>query len=86
MAANNADRVGEVLRRYVTDEAEMAAVLKGEPFQTALSIDSLTMVHVVTELEKEFGVRFDPETIDKVFETINSLLAFLGEAPETNPG
>jgi acyl carrier protein len=86
MATIDTDRITDVLRRYVTDEAELAAVIGGESFQTALSIDSLTMVHMVTDLENEFGIRFEPETIERVFENINTLAAFLGGAPKADDG
>lgn len=82
----DSDRIAGVLRRYVTDEAELAAVMGGESFQTALSIDSLTMVHLVTDLENEFGVRFEPETIEQVFENIATLAAFLGGTPKPRSG
>ncbi len=86
MAKMDTDRITEVLRRYVTDEAELAAVIGGESFQTALSVDSLTMVHLVTDLENEFGVRFEPETIEQVFENINTLAAFLAETVKSGGG
>ena len=78
MAKIETDRITGVLRRYVTDEAELAAVIGGASFQTALSIDSLTMVHLVTDLENEFGIRFQPDSIEQVFENIDTLAAFLG--------
>ncbi len=80
------DRITEVLRRYVTEEAELAAVIGGASFQTALSVDSLTMVHMVTDLENEFGVRFEPESIEQAFENIDTLTAFLGGAPKADDG
>lgn len=86
MADNLTDRIQQVLRRYVEDDAEMQAVLRGEPILTALSVDSLTMVHIVSEIEKEFAIRFDPETIEEVFEDINTLAAFLAGASGTEAG
>ena len=86
MAKMDTDRIAEVLRHYVTDEAELAAVIGGESFQTALSIDSLTMVHMVTDLENEFGVRFEPETIEQIFENIDSLAAFLAARVKSGGG
>lgn len=73
------DRIRSVFARFVTDEAELDAVSRSEPILDVVSIDSLAMVHLVNELEKEFGVRFDHETIELAFETIDTLAAFLGE-------
>ncbi len=78
MADGDFDRIRQVLQKYVTDEAELDAVFRGEPFLTATSADSLTMVHIVTDLEVAFGVRFDLTTIEQVFETVHTLAAFLG--------
>ena len=72
-------RIRTIFNHFVTDEAELEAVFRGEPILTAASIDSLAMVHLVTELEKEFDVRFDYETIEQVFENIHTLAAFLAE-------
>jgi acyl carrier protein len=71
------ERIGEVFRKYVDDESEMAAVLGGAPILTALSLDSLTMLKLITELEVAFGKRFDMETIEQTLETIDSLAAYL---------
>ena len=55
----------------------MAAVLGGQPILTAISLDSLTMLKLVTELEVEFSKRFDMDTIEQTLETIDSLAAYL---------
>jgi acyl carrier protein len=71
------DRIGDVFRRYVTDDGEMKAVLDGQPILTALSLDSLAMLKLITEIEVEFGKRFEMETIEQVLETIDSLTAYM---------
>ncbi len=80
MADSDLDRIREVLKRYVTEETELDAVFRGEPIMVATSVDSLTMVHIVTELEKAFGARFDLDTIEQVFHDVHNLAAFLGKA------
>lgn len=84
MAGELNDRIQQVLRRYVEDDGEMQAVFRGDPILDALSVDSLTMVHIVSELEKEFGIRFDPETIEDTFKNINTLVAYLAGAAGTD--
>ena len=78
--------VRQAFGKFVTDEAELDAVFRGEPILAVVSIDSLAVVHLVTELEKEFGVRFDHETIEQAFENIDTLTAFLGGASEGDAG
>jgi len=73
------DRIRRVFLRFVTEEGELDAVFSGEPILNALSIDSLTMLNLVNELERDFGVRFDYDTIERVFEDIHTLSAFLSE-------
>ena len=74
--------VRRVFERYVTDEAELDAVFRGDPILESVSVDSLAVVHLVAELEKEFGVRFDHDTIEQAFENVDTLTAFLGGASE----
>lgn len=78
MTSNDKDRIAVVFRRYVTDEAEMEAVLRGDGIMDAVSIDSLTMLQLVTDLENEFGTRFDIDALERTFATIDSLAAHLG--------
>ena len=82
MAAEVKDRIREVFLQFVADEGELAAVFSGEPILKAVSIDSLTMLTLVNELERNFDVRFDYETIETVFEDIHALSAFLSERSE----
>ena len=71
------ERIGDVFRRYVTDDDELSAVLGGAPILTALTLDSLTTLDLITEIEVEFGKRFDMDGIEQTLETIDSLAAFL---------
>lgn len=72
------DRIRGVLERFVTDKGELDAVSRGAPILQALTIDSLTVLQLVTRLESVFEVRFDYETIEMAFEDIHTLAAFLG--------
>jgi len=79
------ERLKSIFQRFVTEEEEMTAVLRGEPILEATSMDSLAIVHLVTELEKEFGTRFDLETLEQTFENIHTLQTFLEEKGEQGP-
>lgn len=71
------DRIKLVIQRFVADEAELNAVFRGEPILESVSIDSLAIVHMVTDLEKEFETRFELDTVEQVFESIITLENFL---------
>ncbi len=77
MRRSTRDRVADIFRRYVSDEDEMAALLGGEPILTALSLDSLATLKLTTEIEIEFGKRFDMDTIEQTLQSIDSLTAYL---------
>ena len=79
MAGKVKDRIREVFLRYGAAESELDAVFSGEPILNVLSIDSLTMLYVVNDLERDFDVRFDYDTIERAFEDIHTLAAFLSE-------
>jgi acyl carrier protein len=71
-----------VFARLISDQEELDAILRGEPILQAATIDSLTMMHLVAELEKEFGMRFDLYTIENSFETVNTLAEVLREGAD----
>ncbi len=77
MSKPTRDRVAGIFRQYVSDEDEMAALLGGEPILTALSLDSLATLKLITEIEIEFGKRFDMDTIEQTLQSIDSLTAYL---------
>ena len=77
MTEHTVDRIERIFKQFVTEDSEMSAVLQGEPILVATSMDSLAIVHLVTELEKEFSIRFELETLEQTFENINTLKFFL---------
>ena len=64
--------------RFIDDADELDAIFSGKPILEVATIDSMAMLHLVTDLEKEFGVQFELSTIDKTFESVNILATFLG--------
>jgi acyl carrier protein len=70
-------RIGSIFKKFIVDDDECSAVLGGEPILTVVSLDSLNMLKLITELEVEFGKRFDMETIEQTLESIDSLAAYL---------
>jgi len=66
-----------VFSRFITDDGELDAIRRGEPILESTSIDSLTIVHLVAELEGEFRTRFTLDEIEQNFENINTLASSL---------
>lgn len=79
------ERLKSIFQHFVSAEDEMDAVMRGEPILEATSMDSLAIVHLVTELENEFKTRFDLETLEQTFENIRTLQTFLEEKGEQQP-
>ena len=77
MTDSTSERLKRVFERFVTNSAELEAVSRGEPLLDTLSLDSLALVHLINEIEKEFSVLFDAATLDSVFVDFPTLLAFL---------
>jgi acyl carrier protein len=75
-------RLRAVFEQFVADATELDAVFAGAPIIEAVSIDSITLVFLVTAIEKEFSVRFDYRSIEESFANVDSLLAFLCGRPE----
>jgi len=79
------ERLLEVLARYLPDPRELQAVREGQPLMGATSLDSLSMVNLVTELELLFNVRFDLDNYEQVLRDIHSLTSFLKGAGKQDP-
>jgi acyl carrier protein len=73
-------RLLDVIRRYVLDADELAALAAGKPFLSATSLDSLAMMTLIVEIEKAFGIRFDLDTLEQTFETLDTIEAYLARA------
>lgn len=71
------NQLEQTLRRYVTDEGEYAAVARGEPFYTATSLDSVSYLELVVELEETFQVSFDDADAQQVFSSLDQLTGFI---------
>jgi acyl carrier protein len=74
-------RLVEVISRYVIDEEELAAVEAGKPFLSATSLDSLAMMTLIVEIEKAFVMRFDLNTLEETFETLDTVAAYVAQVP-----
>jgi acyl carrier protein len=73
-------RLLDVIRRYVIDADELSAVEAGKPFLSATSLDSLAMMTLIVEIEKAFAIRFDLDTLEQTFETLDTIEAYLAGA------
>lgn len=71
-------RLRAVFKDYVTESAELDAIFNGAPLLETVSIDSMTLVHLIVAIEKEFSVRFDETSTEQAFTNIESLLKLIG--------
>ena len=80
MSESNTDRarLRAIFNHYVTEPAELDAIFNGAPLLETVSIDSITLVHLIVAIEKEFSVRFDETSMDQAFANIDSLLKLIG--------
>ena len=73
------ERIGDVFRRYVTDDDELSAVLGGAPILTALTLDSLTTLpdfEILDRLEIFRGRHIGRERSPRCMEQSEYLLLF----------
>ena len=77
MSNSTQERIKSVIQRFIKNEDELNVIFQGKPILESVSIDSLAVVHMVTDLEKEFGTRFELDTVEQVFESIATLEKFL---------
>ena len=65
---------------------ELVGAVKGDsladyPADQALELDSIARITLIAELENEFDIAIDTETMEpEVFETLNSLSEFITSA------
>jgi acyl carrier protein len=74
----NRARLRAIFNQYVPASAELDAIFNGAPLLETVSIDSITLIHLIVAIEKEFAVRFDETSMDQAFSNIDSLLKFIG--------
>ena len=70
-------KLREVFERFVTDAGALDRYFEGTPFAEALALDSLTTLHLITEIEKAFAVRFDLRTLEEDLGDSAALQRFL---------
>lgn len=87
MSASEADRtrLRAAFERVVPEPAELDAVFAGAPIIESLPIDSIGLVFLVVEIEKEFSVRIDHVNMDEAFANVDSLLATISRLAKGSP-
>ena len=71
------DRCLYVLQKFLIQSGEFEDIKTGGGLFETTSLDSLTLVNLVVELENEFQIEIDAENIDDVFSTLGSLTAYI---------
>ena len=71
------ERLLKALAGHIDDEHELNAVLDGQPFYAATSLDSVGYLELVVELEAIFGISFDGADAQQIFASFDDLAGFL---------
>lgn len=73
MGATVLQRIEEVLARHIADGAQLAKIMEGRPLKNHSAIDSIVLLNIMLDLEKEFQIAFDVETFEEAFVDVRSL-------------
>jgi len=76
MGAEVLRRIEVVLGRYIADPAQVAKIMSGASFQEQAAIDSVTLLNIMLDLEKEFEVAFDADAFERGGGDVTALAAF----------
>ncbi len=78
MSTNNIRaRCLAILGSFLVNPGELEKVNQGASLLDFSSLDSLSMVNLVVQLEIEFAVRLDADELDTVLATLDSLTDYL---------
>lgn len=72
-----------VIGKFVSEADELKRIEQGESIIGTGSLDSLSMVNLVVELEAEFGISVDTDDIEHLFESISSLTSYISSRLDT---
>jgi len=62
---------------FVSDANDMKAIEAGESLIKTASLDSLSLVNLIIQLEENTGIAIDTDDLEGVFENLDSLVQFL---------
>lgn len=74
MTQDIAARCLDILGRFVEDADDMANIRQGASLLATGSLDSLSMVNLVVELESEFGIAIESESLETLFHNLDTLV------------
>ncbi len=78
----NMEKIIETVRRIVIEEIQNDDI-RNDATLLENGMDSITMINVVTILEEEFQIEFDPEKLTyETLKTINSISKYIQEELE----
>ena len=77
MTQDIAMRCLDILGRFVEDADDMERIRQGASLLGTGSLDSLSMVNLVVELESEFGIAIESDSLEALFQNLDSLVAHI---------
>lgn len=77
MSENIRDRCVVVISKFIENPDDMVKITNGAPLLGSGSLDSLSLVNLVVEIEAEFGISINSEGLEEVFSSFSSLVAYI---------
>lgn len=74
MTQDIARRCLDILGRFVEDADDMERIRQGASLLGTGSLDSLSMVNLVVELEAEFGIAIESDSLETLFQSLPTLV------------
>ncbi|MAT49897.1 MAG: hypothetical protein CMK32_01765 [Porticoccaceae bacterium] len=74
MTQDITSRCLDILGKFVEDADDMENIRQGASLLGTGSLDSLSMVNLVVELESEFGIAIESDSLETLFQNLDSLV------------
>jgi len=71
------ERIKKVFAAHMGSASDLADVYSGVRFKRIASLDSLVLLRIMVALEKEFKMKFDLDSLEKVFNDIHAIEAYI---------
>jgi acyl carrier protein len=77
MLENISTRCLSVISKFITDPVGLEKIKQGESLLETGSLDSLSMVNLVVELENEFGMSLESDELETLFSSLQNLASHI---------
>ena len=77
MTQDITSRCLDILGKFVEDADDMESIRQGASLLGTGSLDSLSMVNLVVELESEFGIAIESDSLETLFQNLDTLVNYI---------